>query len=101
MSGRSTGCSITLTALFLSLLCACSTAPEAMSEETIDPAPANLIAECPGLEPLPDRKILPGELVEADVAVSRAYIECATRHRGLIRWAEGVTAKRKARGPAP
>lgn len=91
MSARSTpGCSRTLTALSLLLLSACSTAPEVTP--TLDPAPANLRAQCPPPPRLPNRPLLVGELAEADAELAGLYRECAARHRGLVDWAEGVTA---------
>ncbi len=60
----------------------------------MDPAPANLRAQCPSPPQLPSRALLPGELVEADAELAGQYRECAERHRGLADWAEQVTRKR-------
>ena len=93
MSVRSTpGSWRTLTALCLLLLSACSTPP--VVTPTVDPAPANLTAECPPPPQLPKRQILVGELVEADAELALQYRECAARHRGLADWARGIARKR-------
>lgn len=81
-----------LTALCLPLLATSCAAPAVLSEETIDPPQANLLALCPPPEDLP-AKLLLGDLVEADANLARQYMECARRHAGLVEWAQRMTSR--------
>lgn len=97
MSARSTRrCWKTLIALFLCLLSACSTGPEA--RPPVDPAPANLRAMCPPAAQLPNRPLLVGELAEADAELAGLYRECRLRHQGLVDWAEGMSRRKASTG---
>lgn len=86
-------CWRTLIAACLPLLVTSCAAPAVLSEETISPPQANLLAPCPPPEDLPAKMLL-GDLVEADAALARQYLECARRHAGLVEWARGVTRAR-------